>query len=112
MCIVVDSEKVLLEHEKYYELYILYERKGLHRKGFFFLFQLFFEPSQQSSGKRGTKHPIIETAIDDISYLLFLGGQCCSKCLTIVGREKEISFFSLATSRRLEKETCHYLVGF
>uniref|UniRef100_A0A1I8EUR0 CNH domain-containing protein n=1 Tax=Wuchereria bancrofti TaxID=6293 RepID=A0A1I8EUR0_WUCBA len=33
MCIVADSEKVLLEHEKYNELYILYERKGLHRKG-------------------------------------------------------------------------------
>ncbi|KAL3984658.1 Vacuolar sorting protein 39 domain 1 family protein [Acanthocheilonema viteae] len=32
MCIVADSEKVLLEHEKYNELYILYERKGLHRK--------------------------------------------------------------------------------
>uniref|UniRef100_A0A0R3RRQ7 CNH domain-containing protein n=1 Tax=Elaeophora elaphi TaxID=1147741 RepID=A0A0R3RRQ7_9BILA len=32
MCIVADSEKVLREHEKYYELYVLYERKSLHRK--------------------------------------------------------------------------------
>ncbi|MCP9262751.1 Vam6/Vps39-like protein [Dirofilaria immitis] len=32
MCIVADSEKVLLEHQKYNELYMLYERKGLHRK--------------------------------------------------------------------------------
>lgn len=40
MCIVADSEKVLLAHEKYNELYILYERKGLHRKGMVFIFVL------------------------------------------------------------------------
>ncbi|VDM98242.1 unnamed protein product [Thelazia callipaeda] len=32
MCILADSEKVLLERRKYYELYILYEKKALHQK--------------------------------------------------------------------------------
>uniref|UniRef100_A0A914ZRK7 CNH domain-containing protein n=2 Tax=Parascaris univalens TaxID=6257 RepID=A0A914ZRK7_PARUN len=32
MCILADSERILMEHRKYYELYLLYERRSLHQK--------------------------------------------------------------------------------
>lgn len=35
MCILEDSEQILIEKEKFYELYLLYKNRGHHRKGCF-----------------------------------------------------------------------------
>uniref|UniRef100_A0A0M3IU59 Vps39_1 domain-containing protein n=1 Tax=Ascaris lumbricoides TaxID=6252 RepID=A0A0M3IU59_ASCLU len=32
MCILADSERILMEHGKFYELYLLYEKRSLHQK--------------------------------------------------------------------------------
>ncbi|VDK28179.1 unnamed protein product [Anisakis simplex] len=50
MCILADSESLLLEHEKYYELYLLYEKRSLHQKALTLLKEHAHMPGTALSG--------------------------------------------------------------
>ncbi|KHN87495.1 Vam6/Vps39-like protein [Toxocara canis] len=50
MCILADSERILLEREKYYELYLLYKRRSLHQKALTLLKERAHIPDTELTG--------------------------------------------------------------